>query len=400
MTKSAQNNIISTSKLKNVIIHTDLSLQGSRKVFIGILMYAQKNCNWLIHRIPLEYTMSLNNKNSSSFLWDLKPDGIIMNCGNFPSDIYKLGIPIIAGPNVREVPQNAYRIADDSRAVANIAADYFISRRFKNFAYCGINHKWSVDRGKLFIEKLKEHGFDVSALEPLDCIWKERLDNTIQWLRTLKLPTAVFTCNDDKAEEIIVACRIAGLKVPEEIAVLGVDNDKIVCETTSPKISSITFNRQIAANIAKMLDDLMNEREIKHKTIYNAPSHVVTRQSSDVIAIKDISVVNALKFIHSNCNKLIQVNDIAYAVGISERELRRRFDKTLNRSIQDEIIRAKIETISTMLAETNLTVSQIAAQLGYPAESKYISRFFKKATGLTPREYKNHRGKTVLDSNR
>ena len=377
-----------------------MSQKNCRDMLCGILKYAYEHTNWVIHRTPLLYRKSMGFKEMLSDLYDWEPDGIIMDCGDFPHEIYNAGTPLVVGANVRNTPKDAYHLMDNSDAIAQKATDYLLEQGFRRFAYCGIDQDWSYTRGEAFAEKVKEAGFDVSIFKHvrknIDYSWKQEQDNLTEWLKSLELPTALFTCNDDRAEEIITTCKSIGLKIPEDIAILGVDNDNLLCETIGPKLSSIGFFAEKSGyKLAEILDKLMNGIKVEQKVVMTNPSHIATRQSTEITAIDDYFVAEALNFIHNNFNKYTQVQDVADFVGTSSGELRRRFKTALNRSIQHELTRCRVNFISKMLIETDMSVSQIATKLGYPAQAKYITRFFQKETGMSPFEYKNRFKKTL-----
>lgn len=378
---------------KKVVIHIDLSQKNCRNMLSGILKYAYEHTNWIIHRTPLLYRKSANFKEMLLDLYDWEPDGIIMDCGDFPYDIYNTGTPLIVGANVRNTPKEAYHLADNSEAIAQMASEYLFSQRFRKFAYCGLDQDWSYTRGEAFAKQVRAAGFDISVFSHVqktkDYSWKQEQDGLINWLKSLEFPVALFACNDDRAEEIITICKVIGLRIPDDVAILGVDNDNLLCETIAPTLSSIAFNSENSGHrMAETLDNLMNGVKVDQKVIMTRPTHIATRQSTEITAVDDYFVSEALKFIHDNYTKFIQVQDVADFVGTSDGELRRRFKNKLNRSIQYELTRCRVDFISKMLVETDLSISQIATKLGYPPQGKYIARFFKKTTGMTPFEYK------------
>jgi len=182
--------------------------------------------------------------------------------------------------------------------------------------------------------------------------------------------------------------------VPDEVAVIGVDNDELICDLTTPPLSSIALNHEKAGyRAAQLLDKMMAGKRVDSKSIISLEaSHVVTRQSTDVLAIDDQEVAKALRFIHQHSNEAIQVSDVADIVTVSRRVLECRFREVLNRSVHDEIRRARVERASRMLVATDLTVSQIVLRLGYPSD-KHTTRQFRKEKGMTPLQYRKKFGR-------
>jgi len=389
VTSAIKNKTPISSESKKVLVQLDLSQKNLRDWFVYFLSYAREHTNWIIRRTPLIYRHSMTTEEAISSLLSWKPDGVVVNYGEFPHHLHKMGIPILAGPNVRGTPANVCRIVDDSQTVSQLASEHLISHGFKRFAYCGFDIAWSHSRRDCFSRIIKKKGFELSIFD--SPIKQQDMDAMIKWLKSLKLPVALLACNDDRAEEVITACQILGMKIPNDIAVLGIDNDTLICETTFPELSSIAFNlKETSWRAVRTLERLMNGINIKQKNIFTFPTHVVTRQSTDTMSVNDPLVAKAMSYIYSHHNILIQVKDVAAEVKISSSELRKRFNKTLNHSIQHEIVHSRVDYISKLLIETDFPVYEIAAQLGYPPEGKYIIRFFKKATGMTPYEYRRH----------
>ena len=178
------------------------------------------------------------------------------------------------------------------------------------------------------------------------------------------------------------------------MAILGVDDDELVCDLSYPQLSSIAANTERAGyEAARVLDKLMSGQQIEEseKVVPISPLHVVTRQSTDIMAIEDQQVAEAVHFIRMHSRKVIQVGDVAEAVNLSRRSLEQRFRKVLTHSVHDEIKYARVNQMADMLINTNLTMSQIARFLGYPDASN-ISRYFKQKKGINPTEYRKKFG--------
>ena len=213
------------------------------------------------------------------------------------------------------------------------------------------------------------------------------------WLKSLPKPVGLMVCNDDRGRQITETCNAVGLNVPDEISVVGVDNDNLVCELSSPPLSSIALSVERAGyEAAELLDKLMAGKKKKTtRTITVSPTHIVTRQSTNILAIEDHEVVQAVRFIRKHPKEPIQVGDVVNVVTLSRRVLERRFRKALGRSVHDEIRRVRIEQVARMLMETNLSVSQIALDLGYPGVD-HIARYFQREKGMSPLAYRKQYG--------
>ena len=225
--------------------------------------------------------------------------------------------------------------------------------------------------------------------------WPDERERLVAFLRGLPKPTAVFAPMDARARLVLEACSIAGLLVPDEIAVLGVDNDSLLCESTVPTLSSIHtggFRRgQIAA---EMLDDLMHGREPRQRAVSQPPISVVTRGSTGYGAMSDPSISKAITFIRKHAREGgIDVGDIVRAAGCSRRYLELRFRSRLGHSIRDELLAERIDWVQTLLTSTNLSIGEITKRSGFVRES-HLGLLFRKATGLTMREWRREHRET------
>ncbi len=196
---------------------------------------------------------------------------------------------------------------------------------------------------------------------------------------------------DNRGRQVIDACAWAGINVPREIAVLGVDNDEDLCETTSPPMSSIILDAERASyEAAQHLDDLMRRATRKKKIIIYGPARVVSRRSTESTQIADSLVVRALEFITLNACSGIGVPDVVRHVGASRRLTEMRFREILGRTILEEILRVRTERVCTLLKETNLPIGEITGSCGFESES-HLGVIFRKRFGCTMRDYRRRR---------
>jgi LacI family transcriptional regulator len=197
-----------------------------------------------------------------------------------------------------------------------------------------------------------------------------------------------MACADDCSQHIGEACKIADIQIPEQIGLIGVDNDDMVCELSDPPLSSIALDFAKAGyDAADLLDHLMSNQGAREKIITVHPSHIVTRASTDILAIDDKDVAMAVQFIRQHTNKLIQIADVLNHVTCSQRTLHHKFRASLGRSVHQEIKQVRIERIARLLRETDLPISTIAIKLGY-SNINHISRYFQQTMNLTPLAYR------------
>jgi len=204
-------------------------------------------------------------------------------------------------------------------------------------------------------------------------------------LRGLPLPTGVMACNDDRAQNVGEACKLAGLRVPDDIGIIGADNDELVCELGQPPLSSVAIHFERAGfEAARELHAMMTDPSRRgSRDIVVQATHVVPRQSTDVVFIDDTAVSRAVRFIRQSARRHVAVAEVARAAGLSRRMLERRFRAVVGRSVLRELRRVRVEQIGKMLLETNHSISEIALATGFPG-AEHFARYFRKERGMTP----------------
>ncbi len=379
--------------MRKVILLIEASSSYARGLLQGILEYSRLNGPWTFYREPIApFYRDQDRKFHFDRMKKWGADGIITRQPASLRDISALHLPTIATDDNQQDPAGPC-IVSDYKAIGIMAAEHLLERGFKNFAYCGFNHMcWSLERGRSFHHHLRKRGFEVHFYEYLLSKTQQRWENESallkEWLKTLPKPVGIMACNDDRGQQVIEACKSAGFYVPEETAVVGVDNDTLLCGLSNPTLSSVSINTMRAGyEAAQLLDDLMKGARPPHMVITACPTHIVTRQSTDTLATEDRLVMKAVHFIRQNAKKSIQVTDVAQKVGISRRSLLDRFRAILDRTVQEEIRRVRIERICEMLLETDLPVCQIALRLDFTS-IEHISRYFQQEKGISPLAYR------------
>lgn len=289
-------------------------------------------------------------------------------------------------------------VIGDWKNDSNLAAEYFLDLGFKHFAYCSFgNLEWAQIRGHFFVERLRDEGIEVVFYDKPFLLfhkhWQREQEDLADWLVSLPKPVAVMACNDERGKHVLEACKIADLCVPEEVAVLGVDNDETICDLTQPPLSSISVNTEKAGyETAELLDKMMQGRSCEGQNVVVQTLQVVPRQSTDILMVEDVTVAKAMSYIRLNSKRVLQVEEVADAVAVHRRGLERRFKKYLKRSIHEEIRRVRLEEIKKFLLETNMSISQISSQLDFN-EIPHLTRFFTREMGISPNEFrKQHLG--------
>jgi LacI family transcriptional regulator len=380
--------------MKKVMLMVDTSRAASRQFLSGIENYIHIHESWEVYIQPPEYVTS-RKMNFYNWIQQNHFDGIIVRDTPHLRNIMKLNIPKTVFATTCESFPGIATISTDSYGISKMAADYFIGLGFRNFAYCGFgNLPWSQGRRDAYKKILAENKdfryFQYSCPHGIhDMVTEKR--NISNWLGNLPKPLCIFACNDDRGVYILDVCKNIGLRVPEEISVLGVDNDELICNLSSPPLSSIKVGFEKAGfDAAEVLDKQMNNDKSVTGIVAKA-QNIIERQSSNVIAIDDADIIKALFFIRQNFKKPIQVDDVVDATGLSRRMLELRFRKSLKRTIHDEINRMKIEYVKRNLLNLHVPICSIAKSLDY-SHTGHFSRFFKKMTSFSPEEYRRRYG--------
>jgi LacI family transcriptional regulator len=275
--------------------------------------------------------------------------------------------------------------SSDQRAIGEMAAAHFLERGFVNFAYVGTMHEinWSRDRGAAFAAALAKAGHACAVFGP-------RVRGELgAWLRALPKPVAVFAAMDVRARQVLDACLEAKLSVPDEVAVLGVDNDTLICESTFPPLSSIVLDTErMGYEAARALGGLMRRRSDAVRRVLFPPCAVAGRASTETLLMADGKVREAVAFIRLNASDpALGVLAVARRAGLSRRLLEIRFRRALNRTPLDELRRVRLQRVRAMLLETNLPVTSIAAACGF-GNASYLGRAFRAAFGASPLRFR------------
>ncbi|MHB9070825.1 MAG: XylR family transcriptional regulator [Sedimentisphaerales bacterium] len=378
-------------KRQKVVLLIESSRVYGEGLLAGIARYSRLHGPWAFYWETEDFRKILPR------LKKWHSDGIILQEPESMEKFVDLQVPAIIRQRTNNKIVGFSNIFCDNEAVGIMAAEHLLSCRFRQYAYCGIeNAFWSCIRGESFRKKIAEAGFDVHFYThpQLQLSYVREKEQAVMdtWLKSLPKPIGLLACNDDRGRQIIEACKTAGISIPEEIAIVGVDNDELVCEIYDPPLSSVALNIEKAGyEAAELLDKLMRGEKPADSTVIIIPTHVVARQSSNILTIKDKEVADTLKFIRQHCKKPIQVGEVAEAVAISRRLLQKRFQEILGYSVSEEIKRVRVAEVARMLVETSLTLSEIATVLEY-SSAKHMSEFFRKQKGISPLAYRKHYG--------
>ncbi|MBN1361225.1 MAG: DNA-binding transcriptional regulator [Sedimentisphaerales bacterium] len=374
-------------KSPSVLLFVETSREFGRGLLYGIARYSRLHGPWRVYRRSAGLDSELPE-------WrDLRIDGAIVRDVKMIGNLAAWGFPVIFAQHNKESYAPFPAIITDSAAIGTMAAEHFLDRGFEHFAYCGLDEFiWSRLRARHFSERVAQAGRHVNVYEQPRAqakrVWKSEQNFIAEWLLSLPKPVALMCCNDDRALQVAEACKLADLYVPDQVAILGVDNDVLICDLADPPISSIALDTETAGHeAAKLLDQLMSGEQMAGQEIPVHPTHIVTRMSTDILAVSDRDVGAAVRFIRRNPNHMIQVDDVVQATSVSRRVLEKRFKAILRRSVYQEIRRVRVGYIIQLLVGSNMSITEIAVKAGFDGV-EHVSRYFRKETGVSLREYR------------
>jgi LacI family transcriptional regulator len=330
-----------------------------RSFLQGIAKYSALLGPWTVYNKPQFYLKS-RKMHFLSHLQEWGVQGIIACDTDIDKEMLDSGIPIISLA-VKNIIPDVVNVIGDVINSGQMAADYLLQCGLRNFAFCGIGKfYWSEGRMESFRDRIAKAGFETHIfIEPESLYystWKKTQAALSKWLRDLPKPIGIMTCADDCSQHVVEACKINKIKIPEEISIIGVDNDDLVCLFSNPTLSSIALNFGRAGyEAASVLCQMMKGQKTTKQDIMVYTDRVVERQSTNILTIDNKDVVKALHFMQDNAKFPIQVSDVVNATSLSRRNLELKFAKHCGCSINSKIQHYRIMLICQMLTKTDMT---------------------------------------------
>lgn len=377
---------------------TDFTEQFAYRFLRGILDYSQGTEHWVVCKMPPSYKRKLGMEGVVAWAKEWRADVVIAQFD--PEDdvtlFRKNGIVAIAQDYISKF-DSIPNITGDYALTGTMAADYFLSKGFTNFGFFGYNGVcWSDERCEAFRSRVKEScpedvDFYMYDGQNIDNMWYYDQSELTDWLQTLPKPIAIMACDDNQGNILLQACELCGIHVPFDVAIIGVDNDEILCNMSNPSMSTINVDiERGGADTAAIAERMVKDPTYMGEDIVLKPLTVVERLSSSVFATNDKEVLMALRFIHANLDSKIIVTDVLDNVPMSRRLLEHRFKKMTGMTIYNYISIQRIERFAQLLLSSNDSISDIAARMD-EFDTKSISRRFKEIKGCTPSEFRKKR---------
>lgn len=362
----------------------DMAWGYYRGLMRGIMDYAKPGKNWVFRMGRLERA---DEGRLPRLIKHWKPHGVIVPVPDADTArrLLRWGRPVVNVTHHALAPRIP-RAGVREDLVGAEAARYLLARGFRHLAFAGNGSPYSDERRDAYALELKKSG-----IAPL--VFERGGEAALtKWLRGLPKPAAVFCCTDGLCWEAAELCASAGLRVPEEIALLGVDNDEFQCALAHPPLSSvINPARKAGYEAARMLDRMLRGGRAPACPVLLAPQGVATRHSTDVLAMEDRDLAAAVRYINEHCERPLAVREILRAVPVSRRALELKFRRVLGRSPLQEIRRVRIERARRLIAESDLPLKEIARRTGFGGLIQFSS-VFRKATGAPPSALRKRSG--------
>jgi LacI family transcriptional regulator len=370
----------SSLPLLGVFISVETSREYERGLLRGICRYNSLHQRWRVD-------LSLDGQ------FPRDADGVIMEDRRGSPALLNRGVPIIFIGSLHKEIRRGHRIVSDDQAIGQMAAAHLLERGLRRFGFVGYDGRyWSRLRQESFSRALADAHCTCTTFAQAPELrlrdWRREQRVLAEWLRTLAVPVGLLACNDDRARQVVDACATAGLSVPEQVAVLGVDNDEFVCNLSNPPISSVSLNLEdVGYRAAVLLDELMAARNGRGtccpSQIQVSPVSVAARQSTEVASVADPCVMQALQFIRENSHRPIRIDEVARRVAISRRSLCDRFRQAVGCTVHQHIRKTRTARIEELLLGSSHSIGEIAKKLGF-ADSDHIAQYFRSVKGTTP----------------
>jgi len=377
-----------------LILLTDFTESFSYNLLKGILAYSKSHEPWVVCRMPPSYKTTYGIEGVLKWAKAWEADAIIGRFDNDDNvDLFRKNGIIAIAQDYKSRFDIIPNITGDYRKTGKMAAEFFLSKGFQHFAFYGYRDTvWSQERCEGFYECLAAKGyanhFYSYQEQSLDDLWFYEAPPLLKWLNSLPQPTALLTCDDNQGNRITEICKVNHIRVPDKIAILGVDNDEIICNLSDPPLSSISQDIVRGGfEAAQMIDQLLNEETKSYQDVVIQPVNIVNRLSTDFYSTGDAYIQIALKYIHHHITDDINVSDIVKQVPLSRRLLEIRFKEVTKQTIHKYIFNLRMERFAQLLLTTNAPISDLAEQAGI-SSLKNLSRQFKMLKNLSPNEYR------------
>ena len=382
------------TRLRHVVLIYDARSAYDVKVMTGVASYVQETTEWNVY---IEESALRDQRLPDLRSW--RGDGIIADFDDpkIAAAVLRSNLPAVgfgSGYGWFERNSTIPYFLTNNEAIAALAARHFLDRGLRNFAFCGYprstTNGWSDERERAFVSHVTARGFACTVYhghQQTGNQWASVQRSLGEWLLQIPKPFGLMAANDARGREVLEACRGCGLRVPEDASVIGVDNDELLCKLSNPLLSSVEQGaKRLGYEAARTLDRIMHGKKSAARFVID-PVEVVTRKSSETLAITDAIVAQAMVFISEHCSDGIKVDDVVDAVGISRSGLENRFRNTLGYSAHAAIRQLQLQRTKQLILDSNLPLKRIASEAGFRSVQQ-MTTLFGKAFGKSPAKYR------------
>jgi len=373
-----------------VAIFIETSKTFGRGILKGISTYSRTHGPWSIFIDEWGPATSLPD-----WVMNWEGDGIIarVRSQQMAERLQQSGVPIV--DTLHQVSGlNQPGVYSDDIAIAELAFEHLLDRHLRHFAFVGVERSnWSHRRRDAFAAIAHRNGHECELYAPLSRrrfveSWNGGQEDLGDWLESLPKPVGLMAAHDLRALCVLDACRRRKIAVPEQVAVVGVDNDDVFCEVIDPNLTSISHQAEkIGYEAAALLDCLMKGQAVPSSPLMLPPRNLVPRRSTDIIAVDDLAIASAMEFIRRNACTEINVALISQHVNLSRRSLERRFMKFVGKTPHQLIAEERLRRAKQLLIDTDFTLEKIAAMAGF-SSAAYLSVIIKENEDCTPTEFR------------
>ncbi|MAT71342.1 MAG: XylR family transcriptional regulator [Planctomycetaceae bacterium] len=378
-----------TKHTRRVALLVDTSTAWGRRLVHGVLTYTQMHGPWDLWLEPRGQGESLRLPKG----WC--GDGIIARVSTLAmaKELQQQAVPIVNVSGIRIPGIDFPRVFTDNDGFASLAVSHFVDRGIRNVAYIGIpSRAYSLDRQEAVARACTAADCNFEVYRPCRAAntsgaWERDRVSIGIWLKALPKPIGILAWGVRRGSDVIEEAVHHGILIPEEVAVLG-DDDELLCEAVQPPMSGVIVAcEQIGLQAGEMLENLMSGKRLARNEVALSPTGIAARASTDVLAVEDTDVAAAIRLIRNHASNPLTVKNVADSLAISRRSLERRFQDVLRRTIGEEITRVRLERAKLLLATTDMPVPAVAQASGY-GSPEYLATIIKRDTGLTPRQYR------------
>jgi len=378
-------------RVRHVALIVEAVIAPRRQMLRGVAQYIQEHEPWALYLKPAEVKKAL-----ADWLKHWRGDGIIAAIHETDTQLLtQRGLPLVDVAGAASLPNIPLVHANDF-SIGRLGAEHLLERAFRHFAFLEYKDTyWSVRRRDGFLAAVRERGHDCliySQGQPAGTggpqSYEQQQSALVEWIQQIPKPIGVMTSTDLMGQQFLEACLRAGVSVPEQIAVVGADNDEPICRVSWPALSSVIINDELRGyQAAAVLDAMMRGEAPSSEPIYIEPGGVMCRASTDILAIDDHLIAQALKFIRDHACEGIDVSDVVRHVPLSRSVLERRFRNLLGKTLNEEIVRLRLNHAIELLSSTPLELKVIADRCGFGSQS-YMTAVFRAKLGVTPGSYR------------